>query len=100
MRMSLFSAAAALCASKPAQAAQVTITGSVQPCIDRSRFDALGSTKVAAPGSVMGSRAPLWLGRRLGDDGRHAFGIDVESEEGQGTSGDFPRPQRRAGANI
>jgi hypothetical protein len=26
---------------------------------------------------------PLWLGRRLGDDGRHTFGIDVESEEGQ-----------------
>ena len=26
---------------------------------------------------------PLWLGRRLGDNGRHTFGIDVESEEGQ-----------------
>jgi len=26
---------------------------------------------------------PLWLGRRLGDDGRHTFGIDVESEEDQ-----------------
>ena len=26
---------------------------------------------------------PLWFGRGLGDDGRHAFEIDVESEEGQ-----------------
>ena len=25
----------------------------------------------------------LWLGRRLGNDCRHAFGIDVEGEEGQ-----------------
>ena len=33
---------------------------------------------------VAGVRAsPLWLGKRLGDDGRHAFEIDVESEEGQ-----------------
>ena len=34
--------------------------------------------------SRAGVRArPLWLNRRLGDDGRHTFGIDVESEEGQ-----------------
>jgi hypothetical protein len=31
-----------------------------------------------------GPARALWLGRRLGDDGRHPFGIDVESEEGQG----------------
>src|SRR5580693_6692975 len=31
-----------------------------------------------------GPARTLWLGRRLGDDGRHPFGIDVESEEGQG----------------
>src|SRR5271169_3554532 len=30
-----------------------------------------------------GQRRRLWLGGRLGDDGRHTFGIDVESEEGQ-----------------
>src|SRR5271169_4079859 len=29
------------------------------------------------------SATRLWLGGRLWDDGRHAFGIDVESEEGQ-----------------